>query len=209
MSIPRRQTVQCPKCGADIEFTYWQSINTQMPNAIPDIISGKLFDVECKKCGNKTFVNYPMLFNDMIHNVMIYYTMPDDVEETEKIMARTSKLLSCRNRIVTDQLTLREKAAIFNAELDDRVIEVLKLIILLQVKEQLAGREIMATYFHPGEEPVFEIVTDGDSGFVPVTMEMYEKVAEEFCNPLPEDDEYIIDQDWAQEFISAWEEEQE
>ena len=27
MSIPVDQTVPCPKCGKDIEFTMWQSIN--------------------------------------------------------------------------------------------------------------------------------------------------------------------------------------
>ena len=27
MSIPVKQTVSCPKCGKDIEFTMWQSIN--------------------------------------------------------------------------------------------------------------------------------------------------------------------------------------
>ena len=66
-----KQTIKCPKCGADISFTRWQSINTQMNFAIPDIISGKLFDVDCKKCGQHIHLNYPLLFNDMIHSVMI------------------------------------------------------------------------------------------------------------------------------------------
>ena len=209
MSMPSKQTVKCPKCGADIQFTYWQSINTQMSFAIPDIISGKLFEVECKKCGNKTFVNYPMLFNDMIHDVMIHYTTPDAVEATKKIVEHMSKMLPGRARIVTDQLSLREKVAIFDAGLDDRVVEVLKFIVLLQAKEQLGGKRVVGSYFHPGEEPVIEIALEGDSGFVPVTMGLYEKVAEEFCNPLPEDNEYFIEQDWAQEIISAWEGEQE
>ena len=65
MSKPEKQTVSCPKCGESISFTLWNSINTDMPNAIEDMISGKLFEVECGKCGYKTHVNYPMLFNDM------------------------------------------------------------------------------------------------------------------------------------------------
>ena len=44
MSIPNKRTIKCPKCGKEIEFTLWQSINTDMPFAIPDIISGKLFE---------------------------------------------------------------------------------------------------------------------------------------------------------------------
>ena len=49
MSKPEKQTVTCPKCGEMIAFTLWHSINTGMPDAIPDIISGKLIEVECKK----------------------------------------------------------------------------------------------------------------------------------------------------------------
>lgn len=94
MSIPHKQTVKCPKCGEEIEFTLWQSINTEMNFAIPDIISGKLFEVECKKCGYKTHVNYPMLFNDMIHNVMIYSVAPDSTEETEKALDYAEKNVS-------------------------------------------------------------------------------------------------------------------
>ena len=52
MSQPVNQTVKCPQCGADIPFTLWRSINTDVPNAIDDIISGKLFAVECEKCGH-------------------------------------------------------------------------------------------------------------------------------------------------------------
>ena len=84
MSIPTKQTVPCPKCGKEIEFTLWQSINNEIPTAMEDVISGKLFEIECKHCGLKTNVNYPILVNDMEHNVMVYYVQPDDTEETEK-----------------------------------------------------------------------------------------------------------------------------
>lgn len=203
MSIPRKETIKCPKCGAEIEFTLWQSINTEMSFAIPDIISGKLFQVECKDCGFKTFVNYPMLFNDMIHGVMIYNTAPDSVEETEKAIEATKKLYDGRTRIVTDQSTLREKTAIFNADLDDRVTEILKLIVMAQLEEQLAGRNVTGVYFIPGDEPKFEVALDEGSGYIPVSMEMYQSIAQQFNNQLTaSDSEYFIDQDWALAFLS-------
>lgn len=129
MSIPVKQTVSCPKCGKDIEFTMWQSINNEMSFAIKDIISGKLFEVECKNCGLRTHVNYPILVNDMEHDVMIWYTYPDGIEETEKALVSMKKMYNGHLRIVTDQADLREKVAIFSADLDDRIIEVLTTII--------------------------------------------------------------------------------
>ena len=204
MSIPHKQTVKCPKCGEEIEFTLWQSINTEMNFAIPDIISGKLFEVECKKCGYKTHVNYPMLFNDMIHNVMIYSVAPDSTKETEKALDSLKKMYPGRTRIVTDQSTLREKTAIFNAGLDDRVTEILKLIIMAQLQEQISGKELVGVFFVPGDEPKFEIAFKDGSGYVPVTKEMYENLASQFNDKLSAgDDEYYIDQDWAMAFLSS------
>ena len=204
MSIPHKQTVKCPKCGEEIEFTLWQSINTEMDFAIPDIISGKLFEVECKKCGYKTHVNYPMLFNDMIHNVMIYSVAPNSTEENEKALDSLKKMYPGRTRIVTDQSTLREKTAIFNAGLDDRVTEILKLIIMAQLQEQLSGKELVGVFFVPGDEPKFEIAFKDGSGYVPVTKEMYENLASQFNDKLSAgDDEYYIDQDWAMAFLSS------
>ena len=205
MSIPRKQTVSCPKCGKTIEFTMWQSINNEMSFAMPDIISGKLFEVECKHCGLKTHIDYPILVNDMAHNVMIYYTHPDGVEETEKALVSMNKLYKGRTRIVTDQPTLREKVAIFNADLDDRVIELLKAIVMAQVEEQLAGKEVQGVFFIPGDNPRFEIVFDDGSGHVPVNMDFYKKVEEEFFGEkeLATDDEVFVDRDWAYSFIES------
>ena len=187
-----------------LRFTLWQSINTEMNFAIPDIISGKLFEVECKKCGYKTHVNYPMLFNDMIHNVMIYSVAPDSTEETEKALDSLKKMYPGRTRIVTDQSTLREKTAIFNAGLDDRVTEILKLIIMAQLQEQISGKELVGVFFVPGDEPKFEIAFKDGSGYVPVTKEMYENLASQFNDKLSAgDDEYYIDQDWAMAFLSS------
>ncbi len=203
MSQPVNQTVKCPQCGADIPFTLWRSINTDVPNAIDDIISGKLFAVECEKCGHKTHVNYPMLFNDMVHGVMIYNTIPEKVEETQHSFDVMKGLYDCRKRIVTDQSTLREKTSIFNAGLDDRVTEILKLVVMAQLQGQLAGKKVIGVYFVPGEEPKFEIAYDGGSGYVPVTMEMYNGIAQQFRETFAADDsEYRIDQNWAIAFLS-------
>ncbi len=206
MSIPSKRTINCPKCGKEIEFTLWQSINTDMPFAIPDIISGKLFEVECKKCGFQTSVDYPLLVNDMIHNVMIYYTTRNGAKETEKAVELMKKLKCGRVRIVLDQNSLREKTAIINAGLDDRVTEILKMIVMVQIEEQLKGERITGMYYLPGDDPKLEILLEDGSGFVPVSMEMYGKIEKQFQKQLSkEDSEYYIDQDWAQAFLSAQE----
>ena len=209
MSIPVKQTVPCPKCGKDIEFTLWQSINNEMSFAMKDIISGKLFEVECKSCGLKTHVNYPILVNDMVHNVMIQYTYPDGIEESEKALTSMRKMYPGRLRIVTDQASLREKVAIFNAELDDRVIELLKAIVMAQVQDQLADKNVQGVYYIADDNPRFEIVHDDGSGYVPVSMEFYDRVKEEFFgeDSLAQDQEFYVDKDWAYSLLASSDEE--
>jgi hypothetical protein len=46
MSMPLDRRIKCPKCGEMLKYTMWQSINTMMPFARNDIISGKLFEVK-------------------------------------------------------------------------------------------------------------------------------------------------------------------
>ncbi len=208
MSIPVKQTVSCPKCGKEIEFTMWQSINNEMSFAMKDIISGKLFEVECKNCGLKTHVNYPILVNDMEHDAMIWYTYPDGIEETEKALVSMKKMYNGHLRIVTDQASLREKVAIFNADLDDRIIEILKAIVMAQVQDQLADKDVQGVYYISDENPRFEIVYDGGSGYIPVSTELYDKVKEEFFGQetLTQDEEFYVDREWAYSLLSADEE---
>ncbi len=203
MSLPRTETVPCPKCGKEIEFTLWQSINNEIPTAMEDVISGKLFEVECKHCGLKTSVNYPILVNDMEHNVMVYYTSPDNTEETEKAVNSINMFNLTRTRIVTDQAALREKIAIFHADLDDRVIELVKAIVLLQVKDQLAGKEVKGVYYIADDNPRLEIIMDDGPGYVPVSMDLYNAVKEQFSkNPAFNKDNAYIDHTWAYSLIT-------
>lgn len=52
-----------------------------------------------------------------------------------------------RKRIVTNQNALREKAIIFENELDDRVVELIKLLYLLDVQDKFPEVNIVEGYF--------------------------------------------------------------
>ena len=56
---------------------------------------------------------------------------------------------------------------------------------------------------------LFSIVYDGGSGYIPVRMELYEKVREEFfCQEdLTQDEEFYVDRDWAYSLLGEGEEE--
>lgn len=204
MSMPRKEKAACPKCGADCDFTLWQSINTEVDFAIPQIISGELFKVKCKSCGLETYVDYPILFNDMIHDVMIQYVHQEEVPEAREALNHLGDL-NCRGRIVTDQLSLREKTAIFNLGLDDRVIEVMKLVIIAQLADSLNGKEVEDIIFVEIEGKwYFELLVDGQSGHAgEIDKGLYTAIEKSLGDVLAADKEYVIDSHWARQAIAG------
>ncbi len=203
--MPRTEKAVCPKCGREFEYTMWQSINTEMDFAIPDIISGKLFEACCTGCGETYTMNYPILFNDMLHKVMINYVAEDEVDDAIRSLA-LSKAMGYKIRVVTSQYDLREKTAIFNAGLDDRVAELMKFFLITDNMDQLGEREVEHVLFLPdGEDSLLEILTDdGEVSYMNNVMPVYETIEEHIAEKLASmPDEEQIDLFWAQEFIES------
>ena len=110
---------------------------------------------------------------------------------------------------MTDQIDLREKTAIFNAGLDDRIVELLKLIVMAQIHDQVKDKGVHGVYYVPGDEPVIEILMKDGNGHLPVSMDMYHALEQDMLPRLGEDKEYHIDQNWAAEFFAESRSDQE
>ncbi len=214
MSQPERKTITCPKCGSEIEFTLWKSINTDMSFAIDDIISGKLFFVECESCGHVTRVDYPMLFNDMIHQVMISYEFSSDKSSQNDLdgIGQFAKIMSpfYRNgiRIVDTQNKLREKVQVFNDNLDDHVIEIYKYSLIFMFFQQYPDLKlsIPAYYLHRGGVPQFQLMADdGQNYFAPFDEDTYIKLKAAYMesseNAGDNGNAIVVDYEWAKKYI--------
>ena len=200
MSLPEKKKVNCPKCGKEIEFTMWNSINTQMDFAVKDIISGDLFRIECPECGFEVLVKYPILFNDMNHGVMIQYLPPEAGEPDERARELIQKG-GIDYRLVKTQEALREKTMIFNEGLDDRIIELEKILLIKQIEDQIGDRKLQEMYFNVADSGYrMELVLDGEQAFINVNGEAYDALAEDedikaYLEAHRKD--IVIDVDWA------------
>ena len=211
MSIERKETITCPECGQEQDFTVWQTLNGDIDSeAKKQLLEGTLFQFKCAHCGYESDVNYPMLYHDMQNKVMIYFTDEDSVEEALETMTNAEKqkdlaMPGYRKRIVTDQNVLREKAIIFDQELDDRVIEIIKLFYYSKVSEQVPEANIHAVYFFIANGKfILEFVGDKPlSTEVPVSM--YEDIKRDFAEQLKAegDADAVIDIYWASEFLKG------
>ncbi len=207
MSRIHRETIQCPQCGKEVEVTLWDSLNGDLdPKAKQELLDGSLFNFVCPECGYETRMDYGVLYHDMTHNVMVYYVAEEAVAEAKSIFDSMEdvtgiKMPGYRRRIVTNQNALREKAIIFENELDDRVIELIKCIYLAHASKQYPDANIEAVFF---------FIADGKNilqfiGDAPISAEfdssMYDTIATNFADILTEetDKEVRIDLDWARQ----------
>jgi hypothetical protein len=134
----------------------WSTINTDTdPKAAEKLIAGELFDDGCPKCGKVHPLNYPMVFHDPEQMVMISYILDaadyrDKVAEIEELFEDQPQVApesGYRHRIVTTQNALREKAVIFYNGLDDRLVEMLKVIYSEQVLAQYPNVQFKNVFF--------------------------------------------------------------
>lgn len=170
--------VSCPKCGGRMRVQTYASINRQQDGeAAKRLGQGTLFDAKCPSCGAVTELNYPVLYHDMAHRLMVQYVSgQEDVRRAlqtfHRLLAGSSSLVDAGPmsgaasermgevvasqyclRVVTTHNALREKALIADAGLDDRVVEVAKAVALYQ----LEGAEVARS-----AEAYFDGVDGGD-----------------------------------------------
>ena len=207
MSRKQKETITCPKCKQESEFIIWKSLNADInPEAKQNLLDGSLFNFECSNCGHKCNVDYGILYHDMKKQVMVYYVNESSVEKTKEMMADTKKLKGMeeyRNRIVTNQNALREKAIIFDNDLDDRIIEIIKLIYFANAHEQFPDANVTEIYFSVDEGKYFlDLIADSPMS-TQIPDNVYDDIKKEFSERLNEDDsdETIIDMMWAANFI--------
>lgn len=211
MSMEAKETVTCPECGQEQDFIVWHSLNGDIdPKAKQQLLDGTLFRFECKNCGHKSNVNYGMLYHDMTNQVMVYLVDEDSVEETLATMNDAENKIGIpmpeyRKRIVTNQNALREKAIIFDQKLDDRIIEIIKLMYYAKAIGQMPDANINSVYFLVADgKYILQLIGDRPlSAEVPI--EMYEKMEREFAKRLDAigDKDTMVDLHWASEFLKV------
>lgn len=118
-------TTICSKCGHSYESEAYQSVNVQdNPELKQKVVSGALFMHSCPVCGNIQLARYPFLYHDPSEHLLICLSEQElSVDGLEGYTARR----------VTAVGDLIEKIKIFDAGLDDVIIELCKFVTLQEL----------------------------------------------------------------------------
>jgi hypothetical protein len=133
------------------EVTVWNSITVKDSEDLKqDLLRGKINMFHCPSCSHTALMPTPMLYHDEEKRLMISFSpcndpilknqLFDNVQATSKESGELEKLEGYNLRFITDYNELLEKILIFDNSMNDKTIEVLKLMILSQDLEKSADR---------------------------------------------------------------------
>ena len=208
MSMPKRMTINCSKCGHQMSVTAFQSVNTDYADNIEDqIISGDLFVAKCAKCGSVSHMEYDMLYNDMKHMAMIWVIHKRSPKYAAQVAeVRAADLVPYKTkRIVEDMNALREKVACLEMGRDDRIIELSKVFLLYNLLDQRPDFDFRNAFYTTldGNELIFFYNIDGEEVGCELSNEVYNYINELYTNSdyvKDFDDNYaIVDFKWAKQ----------
>lgn len=149
----------CSKCGQPHDVEYYASVDAQAsPELKEKLLSGELFTWTCPHCGTLNLASYPFLYHDPQNQLMLVLTQAS--------MNAEGLPEGYHGRIVRSVGELIEKIKIFDAGLDDVVVEMCKFITVKELGKQvelkflkLDGADMEITFTYPENGNMEMIVT--------------------------------------------------
>ena len=241
MSDVAKQMILCPHCHRTAYFNIWNSINTKThPETYGQVRNLSLFRFCCPYCGQTSTINYSFLYHQMENGLMIYYIPEDEeVNNTRKLLENVSAgtsqddksdsgsdteaddrllenaLARYRYRIVRTHEEFLEKLAIFDSGLDDRIVELAKVIVGSEAERQLSesGFRIKNAFFIVNKETrerklVFQDKNSGQTAsvsFDQYVANVYHQIIDRYSDVLegPRKKDSIIDRNWAIDILKS------
>ena len=156
--------ITCPHCQTETDYKVHDHINIDRnPELRAQVQDLSCFRVKCPNCGETALVVHPCLYHDMANQFMVWLWP----EEGEAPKAQFDPLAGYTLRIVDSLNAFREKINILERGLDDRAVEIMKLLLFTQLNHDL---DVVELLFHELDERT------GDFRFVAVLSDGAERV---------------------------------
>lgn len=214
MSRKIMATFICPHCNNEVAIQIWESVNVDLnPEQKGKILNGKFFDFTCEHCRTTTKVLFSCLYHDMTHQFMIY--LVGNQTEADKAVKMFYDLpinddktfADYQVRITTDDNVWREKAIIYDSGYDDRIVEIVKLFYLGNLKEQYPNLNVRRVFFSPEKTNngfVLEFLCQDDNFFTAeIPNDFYRKVEKAYHSKIQQERiyQFNVDTDWAMKIL--------
>lgn len=195
-------TITCPHCQAETEHKVLDHINVDRnPELRAGVQDLSCFRVTCPNCGETVLAVYPCLYHDMSNQFMVWLWP----EEGQAPRAQFDPLAGYTLRRVDSLNAFREKINILERGLDDRAVEMMKLLLFTQLNRDL---DVVELLFHALDERTMDfrfvaVLSDGAEQYVAMLGTVYQRMSEDVDAYLytPGGDFACIDMTWAQDAL--------
>lgn len=202
--------VKCPICRHDGKFKIYANVDGDNQKDLKEkILTGELFTYICPVCNNRVNINYGMLYRQD-KDKFIGKIAVDELEfeqarqtfgniekiENKKIRKTMSYLLDFDKRIVPNWQALAEKIMIKDTGLDDRVIELIKVIYIQAFYKDHPDKEVKAVYFARNNGGNYIVFTGKESFTMPISDSLYKKLQDQL-KKIDMIDDLVVDLKWA------------
>lgn len=181
--------MKCPGCGKTGDMKY---IRTVTPENTDALYSMDIFAYTCPECGRRTEVDHDAAYHDEENKIMVIYGGSALVDEI------TNDYLV---RIVYSQNGLVEKVHILEQGRDDRIVEIMKIILSAGLMNSQGLTDFNILYdVYEGKEQFAVVKSSGEVILLRWDEELYKGLCEEYLDTMPpmrNRDEFVIDRNWA------------
>lgn len=213
-------TLTCPACQKLFSFTTHPAFDTGEDASIAEKVrTGEAFVGACPHCGHAEHYSYSFLYKERESHALLYYA--DNEEDFRKACAiMTGRdpsvpwagIADWSRRVVANRQVLLEKLLLLDLHLDDRVIEIMKVLAHSFLQKQKPGLLVDAIWFERGADGRTGYCLYQDGKIVcayAFDAAMYEQVKQQLSPAFAktEREDILIDASWAAKLLKkpAWE----
>ena len=181
MTQQKNITVNCPACFEDSNFGIYSSIDVgQNPELKESIFNREIFKFRCPNCGEDILVAYDCTYTDPDNKYIIAL-----LSDTEQDSTSSLKVEGYTLRIVRSINEFVEKIALNEDEIDDKVIELYKIMLEDQFEDERHGSNILGIYYggrnFENNSLLFFIITENSENCrASLSMQTYDAIANQF-----------------------------
>ena len=176
-----RELVSCPHCLNEEEIAIWDQVDAATdPDLKERLLRKRLQIFECKNCGRTHLLPQPLLYRDEDKHLLIWC---DPQLEAAEAVSKLPDLLNqlpandnYRYRITISSNEMNEKIHLAEYELDDRIMEIVKLAVLTWQQEEIKVDQL---YFLSADKDRLLFMAHGEDDKwyqLPVAEELYRRI---------------------------------
>ena len=199
----------CSHCKKETSLEVFPSINVALdPERKARVKDGSLFVWECPYCGHRNLVKYQTLYHDPEARLMLWL-LPGDAQPPQSVTDAVGDLEGYTLRLVREVGDLVEKVNLFDAGLEDTVLEMCKWVTRQELSAKNAAAANVPLRFLRTEgadnDLVFAFPLEGRMQTVNVGFNVYEDARGILLrNPAvqPAQGFAVVDAAWIDQFFA-------